>query len=77
MKHVPSALRRPPPPYMKTTGAALGALAVAALINSHLARKAERQNAPQGRLMTVDGVRLHYIESGSESRWCYSTATEP
>ena len=40
---------------------ALGALAVA----NHLAgERAERQNPPRGRFITVDGVRLHYLEAG-------------
>ena len=40
------------------------ALAVSALMNHRLARKAERDNPPAGRFVDVDGVRLHYIERG-------------
>jgi pimeloyl-ACP methyl ester carboxylesterase len=32
--------------------------------NIYRARKAEREHPPTGRFVTVDGVRLHYIESG-------------
>jgi pimeloyl-ACP methyl ester carboxylesterase len=45
-------------------GVALGALAVSALVNRNLARKAERDNPPAGRFVEVDGVRLHYVEKG-------------
>ncbi|PWC34547.1 alpha/beta hydrolase [Azospirillum sp. TSO35-2] len=41
---------------------ALGGLAVA---NTLAARRAERRYPPQGRFVTVDGVRLHYLEAGS------------
>jgi pimeloyl-ACP methyl ester carboxylesterase len=44
--------------------AALGALAVSALVNHQLAKKANRENAPLGRFLDVDGVKLHYIERG-------------
>jgi len=40
-------------------------LAVAAIANRHLAKKAERENPPNGRFITVKGVRLHYVEQGS------------
>ena len=36
-----------------------------ALVNRHLAKKAERDNPPAGRFLDVDGVRLHYVERGS------------
>jgi pimeloyl-ACP methyl ester carboxylesterase len=41
------------------------ALAGSAVVNYALAKRAERRNPPQGRFITVDGVRLHYLESGS------------
>jgi pimeloyl-ACP methyl ester carboxylesterase len=44
------------------TAAAMGAMA---LYNVYRARKEERENPPTGRFVTVDGVRLHYIEKGS------------
>ena len=36
-----------------------------ALVNRHLAKKAERDNPAAGRFLDVDGVRLHYVERGS------------
>jgi pimeloyl-ACP methyl ester carboxylesterase len=52
------------------TGAILAgsaaALAAAAIWNVHRARKVEREHPPAGRFVTVDGVRLHYIEKGGE-----------
>lgn len=40
------------------------ALALSALANHRLARKAERDNPPAGRFIDVDGVRLHYVDRG-------------
>jgi len=47
--------------------AGAGALAIAglALANHALARRAERSHPARGRFITVDGVRLHYLEQGS------------
>jgi pimeloyl-ACP methyl ester carboxylesterase len=36
-----------------------------ALVNRHLAKKAEHDNPAAGRFLDVDGVRLHYVERGS------------
>ena len=44
---------------------AAGALAATALLNRHLAKKAEHDNPPAGQFLDVDGVRLHYVERGS------------
>lgn len=44
--------------------AAVGAGA-AAVTNHLLARRAEARHPPEGRFLTVDGVRLHYREAGS------------
>jgi pimeloyl-ACP methyl ester carboxylesterase len=44
-------------------GAAI--LASVGLINHALARQAERRNLPEGKFVTIDGVRLHYIERGT------------
>ncbi|WP_426443376.1 alpha/beta fold hydrolase [Bradyrhizobium genosp. P] len=44
---------------------AAGALAATALLNRHLAKKAEHDNPPAGQFLEVDGVRLHYTERGS------------
>jgi pimeloyl-ACP methyl ester carboxylesterase len=40
-------------------------LAVSALVNRHLAKKAEHDNPPTGKFLEVSGVRLHYVERGS------------
>jgi pimeloyl-ACP methyl ester carboxylesterase len=52
-----------------TAGAAAGgaALAGAALFNWSKAKQAERDNPPLGEFVTVDGVRLHYLERGEGS----------
>jgi pimeloyl-ACP methyl ester carboxylesterase len=52
-------------PYAVASVVAIGALAVTALVNRHLARKAEHDNPPTGRFLEVNGVRLHYVERGS------------
>ena len=44
---------------------AIGALVAIALLNQHLAKKAERENPPSGRFLEVNGVRLHYVERGA------------
>ena len=44
--------------------AAVGVLAVSALVNRYLAAKAERDNPPAGHFIEIDGVRLHYVERG-------------
>ena len=36
-----------------------------ALVNRYLANKAERDNPPAGRFLTVSGVRLHFVERGT------------
>jgi len=41
------------------------AAVLSAIVNRWLARKAERRNPPMGRFITIDGVRLHYIERGT------------
>ena len=43
------------------------ALAASAILNRVLAKRAERRNPPTGRFITVDGVRLHYLERGTGS----------
>jgi pimeloyl-ACP methyl ester carboxylesterase len=45
----------------------IAALAASAILNRVLAKKAERRNPPTGRFITVDGVRLHYLERGTGS----------
>jgi pimeloyl-ACP methyl ester carboxylesterase len=48
-------------PTLLGTAAALGASALYAAAQT---REAERAHPPIGRFMTVDGVRLHYVERG-------------
>jgi pimeloyl-ACP methyl ester carboxylesterase len=40
-------------------------LAVAALANIAVARRSERVHPPRGKFVTIEGVRLHYLEGGS------------
>ena len=49
----------------RVLGVGAAVLAAAALTNHALARRAERRNPPEGKFITVDGVRLHYIERGT------------
>jgi pimeloyl-ACP methyl ester carboxylesterase len=53
------------PSFAVASAVAIGALATMALLNRHLARKAERDNPAAGRFLDVKGVRLHYVERGS------------
>ena len=46
-------------------GGAAAVLAATGLINHALARRAERSNPPEGKFLTVDNVRLHYIDRGT------------
>src|SRR5689334_11918263 len=46
-----------------TVGVA-GALLAAALANQLAAKRSERRNPPRGRFLTLEGVRLHYLEQG-------------
>ena len=52
-------------PYVVAAAATVAALAISALVNRHLARKAENDNPPAGQFLEVNGVRLHYVERGS------------
>jgi pimeloyl-ACP methyl ester carboxylesterase len=53
-------------PHPVAIGAAVvvAALAISALVNRFVAKKAERNNPPAGKFVEVEGVRLHYIERG-------------
>ena len=44
--------------------AAAASLAAMTAYNVYRVRKAEREHPATGRFVTVDGVRLHYIEKG-------------
>lgn len=52
-------------PAITTVATAATLVAVTALVNRQLAKKALRDNPPQGRFINVDGVHLHYVERGS------------
>src|SRR6266481_2697762 len=52
-------------PYVVAAAATVGALAISALVNRHLAKNAENDNPPAGHFLEVNGVRLHYVERGS------------
>lgn len=60
-----SESRRLRPGWKMAAGAAGASLAAAALFNWRRAVSAERRNPPAGRFLTIDGLRLHYIERGS------------
>jgi len=51
-------------PVAAALTATVGAVAASAFINWRLARKAQRENPPQGQFVEIDGVRLHYVERG-------------
>jgi pimeloyl-ACP methyl ester carboxylesterase len=51
-------------PYATAAAAVAGVLALSALANHLLAKRAERRNPPSGHFIDVDGVRLHYLERG-------------
>ena len=65
-----SAETRPSPsdairlPYALGAGAIVGLLAISALVNARLARKAERDNPPTGKFVEVSGIRIHYVDQG-------------
>jgi pimeloyl-ACP methyl ester carboxylesterase len=48
-----------------SSAAAVAALAGTAAWTGSRARRAEQENPPIGRFITVDGLRLHYLERGS------------
>jgi pimeloyl-ACP methyl ester carboxylesterase len=52
-------------PAASASVAVAGLLAATALVNNSLARKAQRDNPPEGAFIDVDGVHLHYIERGT------------
>src|SRR6202043_2630677 len=52
-------------PYLAATAATIGALALSAWVNRHLAKKAARDNPPLGQFLEINGVWLHYIERGA------------
>jgi len=54
-----------PHPYVVAAAATVAALAISALVNRRLAKNAENDNPPAGQFLDVNGVRLHYVETGS------------
>ena len=48
----------------KILAASAAALAAAALYNTYRTRQVERDHPPGGQFVSVDGVRLHYLEAG-------------
>jgi pimeloyl-ACP methyl ester carboxylesterase len=69
MKRPPTSIRRNRNvnghSYAFVAAVVAGALAATALLNRHLAKKAEQDNPPAGQFIEVDGVRLHYVERGT------------
>jgi pimeloyl-ACP methyl ester carboxylesterase len=63
LHNLATVFRRRPAVAAAVGAAAL--LATTALVNWQLARKAERENPPQGKFIDVEGVRLHYVERGT------------
>ena len=59
-KNIPTPLKRLPT-WMLALGA--GTVGAAAIVQER-SRNAERNNSPIGKFVTVDGVRLHYVERG-------------
>jgi hypothetical protein len=51
-------------PAIAAVAGATAVVAAMAIANRHYAKKALRDNPPQGRFIDVDGVRLHYVERG-------------
>ena len=51
-------------PAASAVAVAASLLAATAVVNTQLARKAQRDNPPKGKFIEIDGVRLHYVERG-------------
>jgi pimeloyl-ACP methyl ester carboxylesterase len=51
-------------PYATAAAVGAAAIALSALVNHGLARRAERRDPPRGQFLDVAGVRLHYVERG-------------
>jgi pimeloyl-ACP methyl ester carboxylesterase len=62
---VPTKSSASPITLGRVLGAAAGVLAATAVTNLALAREAERSHPPEGKFITIDGMRLHYIERGT------------
>ena len=62
-------------PYVAAAAATVGALAIMALVNHRLAKKAESDNPAAGRFLDVNGVRLIMSNVARARRWFCYTAT--
>ena len=51
-------------PYLAGALATTVALAITAYANHRFAISTERRNAPKGKFVDIEGVRLHYVEKG-------------
>jgi pimeloyl-ACP methyl ester carboxylesterase len=63
-RHFASRGNATPHPVAVGAAVVVAALAISALVNRFVAKKAERNNPPTGKFVEVEGVRLHYIERG-------------
>lgn len=52
-------------PYATAAAVTIGLLAISAVVNRRLAKRAEQDNPPKGQFLEINGVRLHYVERGS------------
>jgi pimeloyl-ACP methyl ester carboxylesterase len=52
-------------PGLAVGAATVFGLATAAVVNRRAALKAERDNPPTGRFVTINGCRVHYLEQGA------------
>lgn len=59
--------RRRSSPVGPILAAGAAALAVLAITNHLMARRAEQRHPPKGAFLKVDGVRLHYVDRGEGS----------
>jgi hypothetical protein len=53
-----------PHPIAVSAAVVVAALAISALANRFIGKRAERNNPPMGKFVVVRGVRLHYVEEG-------------
>jgi hypothetical protein len=51
----------------------LAGLVASAMLNRFLTNRAEPRNPPTGHFITVDGVRLHYVETRNRTPACPSS----
>lgn len=63
--HRRAASRGPSSPVYGVIGAATAALAGSALVNTYVARRAERLNPPRGGFLLGAGAELHVVEQGN------------